>query len=209
MHATFSIEEALKFGWHKTRQHSTILFQVLLTLFALNVVQAMVSSVLRHQLIGVLALIAIAITEFLVGVGLTLMTLKIAKGEHVKYVDIIPPVQTAWHYFLAAVLVGLFVVLGLIVLILPGIYLALRFSMVRFRILEKPDVMGSLTYSGELTAGIKWKLLGFFIVLVLLNILGAILLMVGLLVTVPVTMIAYAHVYQKLSAHYHSHHSTA
>ena len=68
-----------------------------------------------------------------------------------------------------------------------------------------PGITASLRESAEMTHGIKWHLLGFFIIILLLNIVGALLLLVGLLVSVPVTMIAYAHVYQKLRVHHVAH----
>ncbi len=58
-----------------------------------------------------------------------------------------------------------------------------------------------------MTVGVKWHLLGFLLIVALLNLLGAIVFLVGLLVTVPVTMIAYAHIYQKLQAHHRAHHT--
>ena len=46
--------------------------------------------------------------------------------------------------------------------------------------------------------------LGFVIIIALLNIAGMLLLLVGLLVTIPVSMIAYAHVYVILHEHHHT-----
>ena len=202
MKPAFSIEESLTFGWHKTREHSKLLFRVLLTLFALQVAQAVVGATLEHTLIGVLATIAIVAGEVVIGIGLTLITLKIAKGESVIYGDIIPPLKLAWEYILASLLAGFITLLGFILLIIPGIYLSLRFSMVRFAVLEGTGITGSLKKSGKITDGVKWKLFGFIIIVALLNLLGLIFFMIGLLITVPVTMIAYAHVYQKLVAHH-------
>ena len=197
---TFSIEESLRFGWEKTKQHSGLLFQVLLTLFVLQVVYAIVSRVLAGSAIGALAMVALAVAEFVVGVGLTLITLRIAQGKHVEYKNIIPPLQMLWHYALANILAGIIIVVGFILFIVPGIYFALRFSMVRFAVIEGAGITGSLRKSSDLTDGIKWKLLAFLLVICLVNILGMLLFFVGLLVTIPVTMIAYASVYQKLHA---------
>lgn len=80
-------------------------------------------------------------------------------------------------------------------------YMALRYSFVRFAVIDNTTVMASLRESAHLVRGHVLRLLGFFIVLLLLNLLGALLLLVGLLVTVPVTAIAYAHVYQHLKGH--------
>ena len=199
MQNSFSIEEAMKFGWRKTREHSGLLFQGLLTLFAIQVAHSMVERVLEGTLLGSLATLALFIVSVFVGIGFTQIGLKIAKGQRADYSDIIPPFELVIRYVFAAVLVGLIVIAGLILFIIPGIYFALRFSMVRFSILEGADVIDSLGESSKLTKGVKWKLLGFFLVFGLLNIVGALLLLIGLIVTIPMTLIAYAHVYKHLS----------
>jgi uncharacterized membrane protein len=197
----FSIRESLSFGWGKTEKYSGLLFRALLTLFALQVAQELVGKVLGDTLIGVLAALALCIMGAVLGIGFIRITLKIAKGQRtVKYADLLPPTALVCNYLLASLLAGLLIVLGLIFFIIPGIYLALRFSMVRFEILEGAGVFESLRNSAALTKGVKWKLLWFLIVCGILNALGMLFLMVGLLVTVPVTMLAYAHVYEKLRA---------
>jgi hypothetical protein len=200
MNSPFSIEESLKFGWAKTKEHSGLIFKALLTIFALEIASAIVSKVLENTLIGFLGNLAIGIAGFVVGVGLTFISLRIAQGKHVEFKDIIPPLEVLWRYFLASLLVCLAVFAGFILLIIPGIYLALRFSLYRFAILDGAGVTDSIKKSSELTKGVKWQLLGFFIVMGVINILGAIALLIGLLITIPVTMIAYAHIYQKLSS---------
>jgi hypothetical protein len=199
MQPVFSIEESLRFGWKKTKEHSKLIFQVLLVLFALQVVSAIAQKVLAGTLIGGLASLALAVAGIIVGTGFTLIMLKIAKGEAVVFKDIVPPMRLVWYVFLASLLVGILTVAGLILLIIPGIYFALRFSMVRFAVLDGSGVMESFSKSTALTNGVKWPLLGFFAVVVLLNVLGAIALMIGLLITIPVTMIAFSHVYLQLA----------
>jgi hypothetical protein len=199
MEVTFSIREALRFGWEKTKAHSMLLFQVLITLFALQVAYSIVGHTLQHTLIGILATIALVVAETVVGIGFTIIALKIAEEKSASYRDILPSWEIFWRYILATMLAGLLTVAGFILLVIPGIYLSLRFSMVRFAVLEHTGIWKNLKRSGRLTHGMKWKLLGFFIVMGLLNVVGAICLLVGLLVSIPVTTIAYAHVYKKLS----------
>lgn len=205
MHTVFSIEESLKFGWQKTKTHSMLLFQVLLTLFALNVVSSIVQNSLKDTAIGTLASLALLVAGIILGIGFLNISLKIAKGEAAVYRDIVPKAKVVWEVFLASLIAGIITVVGLIFLVIPGIYFALRFSMVRFAVLEGSSVMDSFGTSTKLTDGSKLKLLGFIIVICLLNILGAIALLVGLLITIPTTMIAFTHVYLKLKAHAHEH----
>ena len=204
MDPLFSIEESLSFGWAKTKEHSGLIFKSLLTLFAVQIAYMIVEKVLVGTLMGILGQIALTFAEFVVGVGLTLITLRIAQGKHVEFKDIIPPVDVLWRYFVASLVAGLIIIIGFVCFIIPGIYFTLRLSMYRFAVLDGAGIMESLSKSSVATRGVRWHLLGFFLVAVLINILGAILLLVGLLVTIPVTAIAYAHIYQKLS-HHRSH----
>lgn len=200
MKSSFSIEEALRFGWAKTRAHSGLMFQVMLTLFAVQVAGSIVDKVLHNTIEGALATVALTLVSVVVGVGLMYISLKLARGEHASYRDIVPPTKMVWHYFCASVLTGVLIVVGFILLIIPGIYLALRYSMVRYLIIDGVGITDSLRKSAAMTDGMKWKLLGFLGVVVLVNIAGALLFIVGLLITIPTTVIAYAHVYQKLNS---------
>lgn len=188
------------------RAHSALVFQVVLTLLALEVARAIVQEVLAGTALGFLASLVLIVATVVLGVGATRIALRLAQGHPAHYADIVPPVRLLWPYIAAAVLTGLAVIGGLILLILPGIWVMVRLSMVRFEVIDGAGIRESLNKSWALTEGHFWRLLGFLVVMVLLNIVGAALLMVGLLVSIPVTMIAYAHVYQKLkAAHGHSH----
>lgn len=231
----FSIREAFTFGWQKTKSHSGLLFKALLIIFALQVCYAIVTKVLEGQAIGVLAAVALSVAQFVTGVGITLITLRIAQGKHTELKDMIPPLNTLWRYFAATALVGLIVLAVVLVLFLLALvvaamvggihstvfpiwvaigafvgvialtYISLRYSMVRYAILDGAGIMASLACSTTITKGHLWHLLGFLVLLVVINILGAIVFFIGLLVTIPVTMIAYAHVYEKLHKHPHTH----
>ncbi|HEV8666867.1 MAG TPA: hypothetical protein VN665_03415 [Candidatus Paceibacterota bacterium] len=226
-----SIEESIRFGWEKTRTHSSIVFQVLLTLFAVQIAQQIVQRVLDGTLEGAVANAILFILSIVLGVGFTLITLRIAQGRHAAYADIFPPVNVWVSYLGATILAAIIMLVPLLIalvacllafavlpqmaamvaaaiIILIGAiaaaYFALRYALVRFAILDDSDITKSLRTSARATIGHKWWLLGFSIVLCLLNILGAILLLVGLLVTIPVTMFAFAHVYVRLHGHNHA-----
>lgn len=194
----FSIGEALRFGWQKTRAHSGVLFQAMVAFFALQVATSIVQRVLEGTLEGFFALLGLSVLGVFVGTGFTLITLKIAKGETATLRDLLPPGKLVWKYFCASAVSGILILVGLILFIIPGLYLMLRFAMVRFAILDGAEIMGSLDASAQATKGVKGRLLLFFLALLGINILGAVALLVGLLVTVPVSAIAYAHVYLKL-----------
>jgi len=197
-HLPFLIGESLQFGWHTMRAHSALVFRVVLTLLALEVARAIVQKVLEGTALGLLATLVLVAATAVLGIGATRIALRLAQGHSAHYADIVPPMRLLWPYIAASLLAGLAVIGGLILLILPGIFVAVRLSMVRFEVIDGAGIKESLHKSWALTAGHFWWLFLFILLLIVLNILGALAFMVGLLISIPVTMLAYAHVYQKL-----------
>ena len=109
--------------------------------------------------------------------------------------------QKFWSFLGTSILVSIVVVLGMILLIVPGVIFALMFMFATMIVIDRglgPIV--SMKESKRITTGYKWKLLGLALVLTLLNLAGLLALVVGLLVTVPVTVLAFTRAYRELSA---------
>ena len=191
----------------------------------MQIAEQIVTKVLHGTLEGLVASVVLFVLSTMLGIGFTLITLRIAQGKHVTYVDIIPALGVWLPYVGATILAGIVTVVPAIVALIVGLvayavlpiaaamvviaivaaigfvavmYFALRYALVRFAILDDTDITKSLRTSAHLMKGRKWWLVGFMITVCLINLLGVILLLVGLLVTIPVTMFAFAHVYVKL-----------
>ncbi len=97
------------------------------------------------------------------------------------------------------------VILTTLVLLLPGIYVSVRFKFYPYVLLENEhlNIVDVIKHTEKLTRGHFWQLFIFFIMLAVLNILGALAFMVGLFLTIPVSVLAVAHVYRKLQGHAH------
>src|SRR5690606_18380623 len=86
-----------------------------------------------------------------------------------------------WKYAVASIVSGIIVVIGLVLLIVPGIIAQIMLSLMVFMILEKGlGPIESLKASKRLTEGKKWDLLLFFLLAVALSIAGAIPMGLGL-----------------------------
>ena len=102
-------------------------------------------------------------------------------------------------YVLASIASGVIVFVGFILLIIPGIILAVRLQYATYLIVDKNlGPIEALKTSWKLTRGNTWNLFFFGILLGLINILGVVCLVVGLFVTVPLGMVATTFVYRKL-----------
>ena len=104
-------------------------------------------------------------------------------------------------YIGASILFAIGFYVGLILCIVPGIIFAVAFGFYGFVIAERGEGVGvidSLKQSADLTRGNRWQLFGLGIVLLLINLVGAILCGVGLIFTLGITIIAWSYVYRTL-----------
>ena len=92
---------------------------------------------------------------------------------------------------LAYLVMSIFIGIGVILLIIPGIYLAVAYSatthLIVFRKMEFWDAMEA---SRKLVSKEWFSIFGFLIVLGIINFIGALFLGVGLLFTIPLTSCA-------------------
>lgn len=84
--------------------------------------------------------------------------------------------------------------------LMVAIYFGVRYQFTNYVTLDNPQLASREIFkkTGAITKGYFWKLLGFGIVMGLINILGLICLLVGLMVTVPLTKLAAARAYDFL-----------
>ena len=104
-------------------------------------------------------------------------------------------------YVVASVLVGFMVAIGFILLVVPGILIALAVGYYGYRVVDaKAGIIDSMKQSVSITKGHRLQLFGLALVCALLNIVGFLAIGFGLLWTIPTTMIAMAYVYRKLTS---------
>ena len=81
---------------------------------------------------------------------------------------------------------GILLTIGFILLIIPGIYLSVGYLFVTMLIIDKRmQFWQAMETSRKIVTKKWWSFLGLIILLGLLNFVGALLLGIGLLVTVP------------------------
>jgi serine/threonine protein kinase len=104
------------------------------------------------------------------------------------------------HLVIAGFLVALLTALGLICLILPGIYFFVCWIFTLPLIIDKGlDFWPAMRSSREIISRHWWKFFGFLIVLALINLAGALVFGVGLLITFPITLAALMNAYEDIT----------
>ncbi|MFZ2187032.1 MAG: DUF975 family protein [Candidatus Moraniibacteriota bacterium] len=198
---TFRVGEAVRFGWETFKTHFLFLWMIFGSVWGISLVFSLLQKGAgKETSLGTLIGLVAIVLGFIVQLGLIRMYLDLAEGTEDKLAVLFSQHRLIWRYLGAALLYGLMVALGLALLIIPGIYWALKYQFFSYLIVDKNlGVLDALKKSATMTEGVKWKLLGFALVLCGLNILGALALVLGLLVTIPVSIIAYVYVYRALA----------
>lgn len=198
---TLAVGELLRFGWEAFKKRPWFFIgAVLLIVIISGILSGLAPDPVQTPSDFVIAL-AVVILNVFIEMGLVAFALKAhADIEKVTLKDLWHP-QRFWQYAVVKILTGIIVVIGLILLIVPGIIAALALIFATYLVIDKNlGPIEAIKESVRITKGHRWQLFLLALALIGINILGALALMVGLLVTVPVSLLAVAHAYRKLSA---------
>lgn len=202
MSSQFPRTEALKFGWMRARENIRFFLPVMLVIAALNYFSSYIDSNLAKEM--TLLRLIIGVSGWIIGAVISLGLIKIS----LKFTDHRDPVlqdfkvtgRKITNFIASSILYGIIVGIGLVLLIVPGIILALKLQFFGYFIEDKDSgPVEALRQSWEVTKGVKWELFVFGLILMGLNLLGTLALLVGLLWTFPATQIASAYIFRRLS----------
>jgi uncharacterized membrane protein len=105
-----------------------------------------------------------------------------------------------YKFFVLYTALNLATLAGIIFLAVPAIYVILTYSFATYILLDQNlDINASIKESEIITKGYKMELFKFWFWLLILNILGGVFFLVGLVVTLPLTILAIIEVYKMLS----------
>ncbi len=202
MEFTFSIRKTLRESWELFKKHAWFF----VGLAAVNVILNFSGNGKHTPLvISIILLIATLIWSIV----MMKISLFAADGrEDMFHFSKIQSMLPSWRQAVGIVgvgiLSGLLFLGGLILLIIPGIWIAFRLSLSNLAYLDKGEgVRKSLRTSWELTKGNAfWTVVLVAIVSMLLYLVGIILFGVGILITYPLAMIFMAKFYRALTLHH-------
>jgi hypothetical protein len=149
------------------------------------------------SLLPVINLLAFFISPVLLG-GLSYVFTRRIRGEN-------PQVGEAFNGFslaflqlgLGGLVSGLLISVGLLLCVLPGIYLAIGYTFALPLIIDKKyDFWTAMEVSRRVVHRQWWTMFGLALVLFLLNIIGVLACLVGLIVTAPLTVAAIQYAYE-------------
>jgi len=194
--------EAIRFGWDTMKSNIGFFIGLLIVAFLIENLPGIISNFAAgtFPIIAALLSLAGALLGMVVQMGLMKVSIKFCDGIKGQLDDLLSSFDLVLKFFAGSVVYILIVIGGIILLIVPGIIWGIKFSLFPYFIVDKGlGPIEAIKASGQATEDAKWDLFLFGGLLGLINLAGALVFLVGLFATVPVSMVAYAYAYRKLS----------
>ena len=196
MNSKFTISEVVKSSWEILKSQIWILLGLLI---GYTIVSLILTFVLSFS--STLSSIVSAIINIVFTLGYTRNIFQAMDGEEPQFSAYGQESRKFVKAFAASFLCGVAVVIGLVLLILPGIYLALRLQFVIAIIVdEDAGIIESLQRSWDITKDDVLPLFLVALVAIGITFAGLLLLGIGILIATPLVRIIQLYVYRKLKA---------
>lgn len=196
--AKLSITDALTYGWKATNRYVGFYFTLALLILLFNFIPSVFAaffdnSVYTPVIRGIfITLIAI------VTLGMIRTTLSHADKKDASLADLFR-LNLFGKYLLTSLIYLFLVVGGLILFIIPGVYWGLKYQFATYLLVDKKlSIAKSFEESAKLVQGYEWDLLSYWLVMILLNVVGILFFVIGVVVTLPITITGYTHLYRQL-----------
>ena len=171
--------------------------------FLIYLIITSVIAVLQDATVGTGEGVAASLTQVIVnilvyplGIGLGLLGIRRAAGKDTPLSTLWEPYSQFIPLVVMLVLMGLLIVGGFFLLVLPGIYLAVAYSFAPYLMIEKNmGVWEALETSRKAITTCWWRYFGLLLIAVLLFIVGTIPLLIGLVWVLPIMTIAIGEVF--------------
>jgi len=199
---TIDIQAVYRYSFRQFKKYASFLIGITVTYYVLAVIpqiyfyfRAPEEPTMQSQLIS----LTLTFIQLYLGLGFTKIILLLLDDKFAEVSDMLSGFRMFVSYFVASFLYGAGVLAGLFLLVLPGIFVAIRFQFYPYFIIEQGDSgIIALQKSFYTTKKLTLDLLLFGITVLAANIIGAALLGIGIIFTYPLTTMATAVIYKGL-----------
>jgi len=200
------VSSLFKHGWGTLKKY----FPELLLVFFLQILVSLpvsFNNVFNHEShpfeFGFYSLFSVVygiIVLLPVSYGYRWVFLKAVRGETFKVTDMFFAFQSFKNIIVSAILVGLIIGAGIILLIVPGIIFACKLVFVPYLVIdEKMEAVAAVRKSWEMTKGFGWTVFWLGITSFFIAILGLICLIIGIIPAAIWISLAFATIYWVVS----------
>lgn len=192
---------AISYGWNGFTRNAGALILIALVVVLVSFGLSLAGQwILDSWVIVMVWNIFTTVVSLILAMGLIRAALAVVDGRSPE-VGMLFQTEGLVPYLIASILVGLAVGVGFLLCIIPGLILAFLFAFYGYAIVDgrTDDGIEAMKMSWQLVSANVGSLLLLFILTLLINFAGALLCGIGLFVTYPITAIAVAYAWRRLS----------
>lgn len=195
-HFTFSIKQTIKDSWSTFKRAPWFFVFLTFVMLIINVVTENDNFIIS----GLAVIATIAVGYIWTSVVLSAVDGKYELLQFNKLSHHFPTVKNFLYMIGIGLVTSIFILLGLVALIIPGLYIAARLMFANFAYVDrKGGVMDSVRFSWNLVRkDVFWKVVLVILTVIGLTIAGVVALGVGMFIAYPVTMLLTAKMYRSL-----------
>jgi uncharacterized membrane protein len=197
------IKDSIRWGWFVFKNNLGFLIGTTLLLFIIGAAGGISGQYFEGQdssvLSGIVLTLILLALSLLLQMGIIKTYLMLSDSQKPTLGDLFSQKHLFFKYLFTIILYRIIVLVGLLLLVVPGIIWSLKFMYAEVLVIERGyGASEALRKSGEITKGAKWNLFAFNVVQGLIVIAGFIVFGIGLLVAIPLCTIANLYVYRHL-----------
>lgn len=201
MEPKFMISEVFSTSWKYTKSQIWVLVGLFIGYFILSSIISMFGMPAQGSTVGKIVVNLInAIISSVFMLGYIKNLFQTMDGEEPQFSAYGQQSRKIITYLVASIIMGIVVTIGIFLLIVPGIYLAIRLQFYSIYIVEEDcGIIESLQKSWNLTNGQVMPLFLLILAMIGIAIVGCILFFVGLFVAVPLIYMMQCYAFRKLN----------
>ncbi|NMW17659.1 MAG: hypothetical protein HKK66_01260 [Chlorobiaceae bacterium] len=191
---TIHIQDYIRQGWEMFKEHVGEFVGFTLIIFVISAVCS------KFAFAGSFIVSALAAPLY---AGFGIVAFKLINGKSFQFADFFNGFNYLLPLFLGGLACGFLVSIGFVLLLIPGIYLAVGYMFTTFLIIDyRMEFWQAMETSRQIITRNWFAFFGFAFALFALNFFGALAFGVGLLVSIPVSACAAAIAYKEIMGMY-------
>lgn len=199
----FSKGSAINFGWETVKSKFWFIIGIYLVVLIINSFPGILTEtkvVVEDSPAFWVEQILTWIVSLITTMGTIRICLNLYDNREVRFSDLFTNYKPFLRMLGTTILIGIICVVGFILLIIPGIIAALRLQFAVFLVIDEGlGPIEAIKKSWALTKGSAWNLFLFWLLTILIVILGFVCLIIGILVAAPVTYLGLTYIYRQLN----------
>lgn len=201
MEAKFSISEVCSTSWQRLKSQIWVLAGLMIGITIIYVIFSACTTLAQGSVVGsIVANLLSAVISCFFALGYIKNIFQALDGDEPQLSAYRQQARKIITYFVANFLLGIIFLVGLVLLIIPGIYLSLRLQFATaFIVEEDTGIIESLKRSWEITRGQEMSLFLLMLATIGFLLLGLIVFGIGIFVAAPYAYTIYCYTFRKLN----------